>query len=120
MGDEMDFLASVVNGGATLSQTLEDGRTQLVGLLLPSDFVGRPGRKGVIYDIQAKTDILLCCFRREPFEELMVTTPHIVQRLLQMTLDELDAAREWMLVLGRKTALEKNQFILCDHGAASP
>lgn len=107
MGDEMDFLASVVNGVATLSQTLEDGRTQMVGLLLPSDFVGRPGRKGVIYDIQAKTDILLCCFRREPFEELMVTTPHIVQRLLQMTLDELDAAREWMLVLGRKTAREK-------------
>ena len=54
MGDEMDFLASVVNGVATLSQTLEDGRTQMVGLLLPSDFVGRPGRKGVIYDIQAK------------------------------------------------------------------
>ncbi|WP_370241666.1 helix-turn-helix domain-containing protein, partial [Pararhodobacter marinus] len=27
--------------------------------------------------------------------------------LLEMTLDELDAAREWMLLLGRKTAREK-------------
>ena len=28
-------------------------------------------------------------------------------RLFQNTLDELDAAREWMLLLGRKTATEK-------------
>jgi CRP/FNR family transcriptional regulator, anaerobic regulatory protein len=37
----------------------------------------------------------------------MLSTPHIGQRLLEMTLDELDAAREWMLLLGRKTAREK-------------
>ncbi|ARE39449.1 Transcriptional activator protein fnrL [Rhodovulum sp. P5] len=42
-GDRMDFVGSVVEGIATLSQTMEDGRTQMVGLLLPSDFVGRPG-----------------------------------------------------------------------------
>jgi CRP/FNR family transcriptional regulator len=38
---------------------------------------------------------------------MMDDTPHIAQRLLEMTLDELDAAREWMLLLGRKTAREK-------------
>ena len=43
-GDSMDFVASVVTGIATLSQTMEDGRRQMVGLLLPSDFIGRPGR----------------------------------------------------------------------------
>ena len=37
----------------------------------------------------------------------MLRTPHIGQRLLEMTLDELDAAREWLLVLGRKSAREK-------------
>ena len=42
----------------------------------------------------------------------MNTTPHIAQRLLEMTLDELDAAREWMLVLGRKTAREKIASLL--------
>ena len=45
-GDKMDFVGSVVAGIATLTQTMEDGRTQMVGLLLPSDFVGRPGRDG--------------------------------------------------------------------------
>ena len=105
--DRMDFVASVVTGVATLTQTMEDGRTQMVGLLLPSDFLGRPGRENATYTVTATTDVLLCCFRRKPFEAIMQRTPHISQRLLQMTLDELDAAREWMLLLGRKTAREK-------------
>ena len=106
-GDRMDFVASVVSGIATLSQTMEDGRRQMVGLLLPSDFVGRPGRQQAAYDVTATTDLVMCCFRKARFEELLERTPHIGQRLLQMTLDELDAAREWMLLLGRKTAREK-------------
>ena len=111
-GDRMDFVASVVTGIATLTQTMEDGRRQMVGLLLPSDFVGRPGRSQAAYDVTATTDLVMCCFRKKPFEDLMGTTPHIAQRLLEMTLDEMDAAREWMLLLGRKTAREKIASLL--------
>ena len=111
-GDRMDFVASVVTGIATLTQTMEDGRRQMVGLLLPSDFVGRPGRTIAPYDVTATTDLVMCCFRRKPFEDMMATTPHVAQRLLEMTLDELDAAREWMLLLGRKTAREKIASLL--------
>ncbi|MDP3262340.1 MAG: Crp/Fnr family transcriptional regulator [Tabrizicola sp.] len=106
-GDRMEFVGSVVTGIATLTQTMEDGRRQMVGLLLPSDFVGRPGRAVAAFDVTATTDLVMCCFRKKPFEEMMGRTPHIAQRLLEMTLDELDAAREWMLLLGRKTAREK-------------
>ena len=111
-GDRMEFVASVVSGVATLSQTMEDGRTQMVGLLLPSDFIGRPGRDTAPYNVTAVSDITVCCFRKRPFEQLLVSTPHISQRLLEMSLDELDAAREWMLVLGRKTAREKIASLL--------
>ncbi len=111
-GDTMNFVGSVVSGIATLTQTMEDGRTQMVGLLLPSDFVGRPGRDGAAYNVIATTDVVMCCFRKKPFEDLMAKTPHIAHRLLEMTLDELDAAREWMLVLGRKTAREKIASLL--------
>lgn len=111
-GDRMDFVASVVSGIASLTQTMEDGRRQMVGLLLPSDFVGRPGRQMAPYDVTATTDLVMCCFRRKPFEEMMSATPHVAQRLLEMTLDELDAAREWMLLLGRKTAREKIASLL--------
>ena len=106
-GDQMDFVASVVTGVASLTQTMEDGRRQMVGLLLPSDFVGRPGRNQAAYDVTAVTDLVMCCFRKKPFEEMMSKTPHLSHRLLEMTLDELDAAREWMLLLGRKNAREK-------------
>ena len=111
-GDQLDFVATVVTGIASLSQTMEDGRTQMVGLMLPSDFLGRPGREIARYDVTAISDLTLCCFRRKPFEKLLHSTPHISQRLLEMTLDELDAAREWMLVLGRKTAREKIASLL--------
>ena len=94
-GDRMDFVGSVVSGIATLTH-----------------FVGRPGRSSAAYDVVATTDLVMCCFRKAPFEQMMSQTPHIAQRLLEMTLDELDAAREWMLILGRKTAREKIASLL--------
>ncbi len=111
-GDELQFVASVVTGVAALTQTMEDGRRQMVGLLLPSDFIGRPGRKIAPFDVVAATEITLCRFRTAPFEKLMAGTPSLATRLLEMTLDELDAAREWMLLLGRKTARERIASLL--------
>lgn len=106
-GDELMAFASVVQGIASLSRTMEDGRTQVVGLLLPSDFIGRPGREFVDFDVTAVTDVTLCQFQRKPFEALVERVPHISQRMMEMALDELNAAREWMVLLGRKTAREK-------------
>ena len=111
-GDQMEFVASVVSGIASLTRTLADGRTQMVGLLLPSDFLGRPGRDIAPFSVTAATDLVMCCFRRHPFERMMASTPHVAERLLQMTLDELDQARDWMVVLGRKTAREKVASLL--------
>lgn len=106
-GEPLEYVASVVKGVAALSKTLEDGRTQMVGLLLPSDFIGRPGRTEIEFDVTATSDVTLCCFDRKPFEKLLEDTPHVAQRLMELALDELDAARDWMLLLGRKTAREK-------------
>ncbi len=111
-GEAMPMIGSVVEGVATLSITLADGRRQMVGLLLPSDFLGRPGRTKSAYDIVAATEITLCMFRRAEFERLLRTSPRLGRRLLEMTLDELDAAREWMLLLGRKSARERIASLL--------
>jgi CRP/FNR family transcriptional regulator len=111
-GDEMRFVGSVVTGVARLSQTMEDGRKQMVGLLLPSDFVGRPGRNYAAFDVEATTEVTLCRFEQKPFERMLQDIPHLRERLLEMALDELDAAREWMLLLGRKTAREKIASLL--------
>ncbi|CTQ49504.1 transcriptional regulator FnrL [Jannaschia donghaensis] len=111
-GDALPFVASIVIGCATLTRSMEDGRMQMVGLLLPSDFVGRPGRAAAPYEVVAATDVTMCMFDRPAFETMMAETPHVAGRLLEMSLDELDAARDWMLVLGRKTAREKVATLL--------
>jgi CRP/FNR family transcriptional regulator len=111
-GEAVEVLGSIVSGVATLSRTLADGRRQMVGLLLPSDFVGRPGRKTAPYDVVAANEVMICQFTKPKFENLVSNTPALERRLLDMTLDELDAAREWMLLLGRKTAREKIASLL--------
>ncbi len=111
-GDEVSKIGSIVSGVATLSRTLPDGRRQMVGLLLPSDFVGRPGRRETPFDVVAATETTMCLFQKRQFEALIMATPSLERRLLDMTLDELDSAREWMLLLGRKTAREKISSLL--------
>jgi CRP/FNR family transcriptional regulator len=106
-GEEPDFLGSVVDGVVALSKTLVDGRRQTVGLMFPSDFVGRVMRPIAPYDAVAVTPVKLCLFTRSRFERILRETPALEKRLLEMTLTELDAARDWMLLLGRKTACEK-------------
>ncbi len=106
-GEPLEFVASVVSGVANLSKTLEDGRTQIVGMMLPSDFIGRPGRSHIEFDVAATTDVTLCRFERQPFERMLEQTPHVAGRLMEMALDELDAARDWMILLGRKSARER-------------
>lgn len=110
--DALVFVASVVEGVASLSKTLEDGRTQMVGLLFNSDFIGRPGRSRIDFDVTAASDVTLCCFERKRFEELIRDIPQLAHRLMEIALDELDAARERMMLLGRKTALEKTASFL--------
>jgi CRP/FNR family transcriptional regulator len=111
-GEEPMLVGSVVEGVAQLATLLPDGRRQMVGLLFPSDFVGRPGRSRIDYDVVAATAVTLCMFRKADFERLLRAHPALERRLLEMTLDELDAAREWMLLLGRKTAREKLASLL--------
>jgi CRP/FNR family transcriptional regulator len=106
-GDEMQTVSSVLSGTATMTRVMEDGRTQIVGLLFPSDFIGRLGRNRQQHDVVAVSDVTLCCFRKAPFEALVARSSHISTQLLQMSLDALDEARDWMLLLGRKTAREK-------------
>jgi CRP/FNR family transcriptional regulator len=106
-GEEWGLVGSVVRGVVKLTKTLSDGRTQMVGLLFPGDFVGHAMRARAEYDAVAATPVTLCLFQRKPFEALVRENPRIERRMLEMTLNDLDAAREWLLLLGRKSAREK-------------
>lgn len=114
-GDEALDFANVVGGVAKLMKGAEDGRMQIVGLLFPSDFIGGAmpsgasvgGAREELYTIEAVTPLELCIFPRDGFASLLDRFPALERKLLDRTLNELQLAREWMVLLGRKTARER-------------
>lgn len=104
--------AIIVSGVVKLVHTHSDGREQIVGLQFPSDFVGRPygGESSLI--AEAATDLELCCFSERIFQTLAEQHPDLERAVLKRTLNDLDAAREWMFMLGRKTAEERVATLL--------
>ena len=103
----VDHFAVVVSGVIKLTKSLPDGRHQIVALLFPSDFLGRPFKGESAYNVEAATAVVLCHYKRQPFEELMIAHPAMTQFLLQRSLDETEAARDWMFLLGSKNAQER-------------
>ena len=111
--DRVVSFANIISGVVKLTKTMSDGRQQIVGLQFASDFIGRPFRDRSAYEVTAVNDVHLCTYDRGQFERLVREFPGFERRLFENTLDELDAAREWMLLLGRKSAEEKvASFIL--------
>jgi CRP/FNR family transcriptional regulator len=107
-----DWCATVLSGVIKLSKTLSDGRQQIVALLFPGDFLGRPYRAEFPYTAETATEVQLCCYGRAYFEGFMQEQSDLKQIFLERTLDSVDAARDWMLLLGRKTAQEKVAALL--------
>jgi CRP/FNR family transcriptional regulator len=102
-----DFFGNIISGVVKLSKVIPDGRQQIVGLQFASDFIGRPFAARNPFFAEAASTVEICCFRKKPFEDLVRDIPDLEHRLFQHTLDELDAAREWMVLLGRKSAEER-------------
>ncbi|GBH31319.1 Crp/Fnr family transcriptional regulator [Sphingobium xenophagum] len=113
-GDDATIVANVIEGTLKLSASTGDGREQIVGVVYPSDFIGRPFGRSTPHSVTALTDARLCLFTRGAFDGFARTHPELGHRLLQRTLDDLDRARAWMLLLGRKNAREKIATFLLD------
>ncbi len=105
--DPAEHVFNVTSGVVKLYKLLLDGRRQITGFLLPGDFLGLSSRVGYAYSAEAVTDVSLCRFPRQWLEEAFDRFPHLRRRLFDIANDELVAAQDQMLLLGRKTALEK-------------
>ncbi len=106
-GDESVLVANVVEGVLKLSSSTEDGREQIVGVVYPSDFIGRPFGGAAGHSVTALTEARVCVFARADFDRFASEHPKLEHKLLERTLGELDRTRKWMLLLSRKTAQEK-------------
>lgn len=106
-GDDSSLVANVIDGVLKLSTSTADGREQIVGVVYPSDFIGRPFGSTTQHSVTALSDAQVCMFTRSAFDEFAREHPALEHKLLQRTLNELDRARHWMLLLGRKSAGER-------------
>lgn len=106
-GDDSLMVGNVLDGVLKLSSSSLSGRDQTLGIVFPADFIGRPFGQKSNHSIVALTDAKVCVFPRSAFDDFARDHPDLEHRLLQRTLTELDRTRQWMMLLGRKSATER-------------
>lgn len=104
---EQEGLATIVSGVVKLVRGMVDGRQQIVALQFAGSCIGSPLGLGSAVVAVAATDVELCCLDHQRFDTLLSEYPQMLRLLLQNTMTELNASRDWMLLLGRKTAEER-------------
>ena len=106
-GDPPDHCFNITSGSAKIYKLMPDGRRQIVGFLFTGDFLGTTARHPYSISAEAMTPLTLCRFERKAFREALARLPTLERALLDRTIDELESAREQMLLLGRKAARER-------------
>lgn len=113
-GDEEMVVGNVIEGVLKLTASTSDGREQTLGIVYPSDFIGRPFGRSSSHSVVALSEAKVCTFPRSAFDRFAQDHPDLEHKLLQRTLTELDRSREWMVLLGRKSASERLAAFLLD------
>lgn len=111
-----DFVGCVSRGILRVQATMPDGQQHIVGLLVENDLFGRVFDGPHKFAIEAATDTEIRTFRRGPFEDLLTHSVELERLVLLNILNELDRAREWMLLLANHRVtgrLAGFLFILC-------
>ena len=112
-GDPPDYLFNITSGAVKLFKLLPDGRRQIVGFLSVGDFVGFGRADAAAASAEAITPLRLCRFERSRFRALLDAYPALERRLLAVASDEIAAAQDHMMLLGRLSAEERvGRFLL--------
>lgn len=106
-GDRGEHLFEVLEGVVKLYKLTPDGRCQVTGFLYPGQWLGLEWNGDYTQSAEAVTPAKLCRYNRTRIEDLAERSPQLTRRLLALTTNELVAAQDQMLLLGRKTAAEK-------------
>jgi CRP/FNR family transcriptional regulator len=106
-GEAAASVYNVVEGTVRLYKLLPDGRRQIVGFLLPGDFMGLALSDHYAFSADAVEPVAACRFSRGAFTTLTEEKPHLLRRLHGAAVHELALAQDHMVLLGRRTAEEK-------------
>lgn len=116
-GDPADAVFNVTAGAVRVYKLMSDGRRQIVGFLFPGDFLGLSPSPDYAYTAEAIAPTRVCRFTRKSYLGVAAEYPELESALFSRSSDELAAAQEHMLLLGRKTAGERVASFLLDLSA---
>lgn len=106
-GEAASDFFNITSGTVKLYKLLPDGRQQVTGFATAGHFLGLAVSDTYAFSAEAIETTQLCRFSRPKLRELVHDFPALEQRLLETACNELVAAQEQMLLLGRKTARER-------------
>jgi CRP/FNR family transcriptional regulator len=106
-GDDASDVFEIVQGIVKLYKLLPDGRRQIVGFVSQQHLVGFDDDDIYLYTAEAVTEVSVSRWRRGQFDRLIDEQPGLARRLLSARCRDLHTAQDQMLLLGRKTALER-------------
>lgn len=106
-GEDAGSFFSLTEGAVKLVRRMPDGRQQILGFAFAGDFVGLAQRGHYGYGVEALSAGAACRFPRAGLERLTEHFPPLRERMAELAGQELLAAQDQMLALGRKTARER-------------
>ncbi len=126
-GEPATHFFNITAGRAKLFKLLPDGRRQITGFVGVGHFLGLAVSDTYAFSAEAIVPVRYCRFSRRKLRALLDDFPLMEKRLLEVASNELVAAQEQMLLLGRKTArerlasfllLQSRQGLPCGHSRA--
>lgn len=99
-GERLNSIGYVYTGMFKMEKIEEGGRAQILGLLVQGHIAGQIFSSNATFAVEAVTDGVIVWFDRQAFEALVRSYPELEHRILLDVLDELDATREWLILLG--------------------
>lgn len=106
-GDPAQYRFKVLSGTVRSCKLLADGRRYVNQFLLPGDFVGLESDDSHRFTLEAVSDATLMRFPRRAMDQLIEQQPQLGKSLLSLLSEGLFAAQAQMLLLGRKSAVER-------------
>lgn len=106
-GDPATHIFEIAEGIVRLCRLLPDGRRAITGFLYPGDLTGISATLRHAFTAEAVTPVKLRRHARSHFEAAASRSPELSQRLFGIMRDEMSAALDQLLLLGRKTAHER-------------
>ena len=115
-GDKAGQIFDVLEGVPRVYRILPDGRRAIVGFIHPGDVIGVSFQHRYLFTAEAVTEVKVRRFARGRFFAMINETPALRPQLFAILCDEMSAAQDQMLLLGRKTAEERVvSFLLAIH-----